>query len=164
MESIINDEKQFKSVKCTHSETYSAQKKFKFLIGHRFALLKWCKSIEEDKKTTSFHLENLAFSPIMREMIDSALKNFDKPDNTNRFSGVLKDFAAYMYIMAGKASYEILAANLPIPRAKTVCELVFFNCEWPKKTYMPNQLANQSVCCDLQRYVLMSFSICLHFE
>lgn len=117
--------------KCDHFKIYTKQQKFKFLEGHKRLLLNWCKELNEKKLDGKSQLaeqsfvENPAFSPIMKVMITAALNNFQKPANTRRFPDLLKDFATYIYIMAGKATYEILAANIHLPKAKTICTFVF---------------------------------------
>lgn len=127
LELCINQHQQsiqniIKVLNCIHSTIYSAQKTFKFLVGHRIVLLNWCKNLNKDKTSTLFNTGNPAFSPVMQEMIKSALGNVEKPANSRRFSNLLMDFSTYIYIMAGKASYEIISANLPLPKAKTICE------------------------------------------
>lgn len=122
--------------KCSHFEIYSKQQKsgqkFKFLLGHRALLLNWCKElnkpaneetihdehIDESKlEKLSFSIKHPAFSPIMKELIISALINYKKSANNHRFADLLRDFAIYIYIMAGKAAYEIIAANIPLHKS-----------------------------------------------
>lgn len=129
VENCVNEDRQriLQTIpQCVHSKTYLEQNSFKFLIGHKIALLKWCKALDENEPQSSlsstFSLHNSAFSPILRDMIIAALGNFDKPPNRRSYSSLLMDFGIYLYIMVGKASYEIIAANTPVPKAKTICE------------------------------------------
>lgn len=133
LENAINQQRQIlHSLNCKHAETYKSQKNFKFLSGHRISVLKWCEALNIESNNTrssneTFNVNNPAFSPILREMILFAVENFNKPPNTRRFtkpgSNLLMDFSIYIYIMAGKASYEIISSNLPLPQAKTIGKL-----------------------------------------
>lgn len=110
---------------CEHGKSYGTLTKFKFLPGHRAILLDWCQKelTREDsayETQQTFTVENPAFSPILREMIANGLSNHQKPPNSHRFSQLLMDFSIYIYIMAGKSCYEILCANLPLPKTGTV--------------------------------------------
>lgn len=113
---------------CRHVELYrsslATSSKFEFLLGHRAPLLYWCqndlKSVERELERGTFTLEDEAFTSILREMVTSALSNHKKPPNTHRFSQLLMDFAIYVYIMAGRACYEVISENLPLPKAGTV--------------------------------------------
>lgn len=87
-------------------------------------LLKWCQDLaeERDSLNESIDINSAAFSPIMVELIRSALKNQNKAPNARRFSEVIMNFSIYLYIMAGKACYEIISSNLPLPKANTISE------------------------------------------
>lgn len=116
--------------KCSHIEIYSRQQKFKFLLGHRALLLNWCEELNKpiydeniDEKNVQkllFGINHPAFSSIMKDLIAFALINHEKSPNNHRFSDLLRDFSIYIYIMAGKATYEIIAANIPLYKAKTI--------------------------------------------
>lgn len=108
-------------MKCGHANSYSSMNQFKFLPGHRAILLDWCQNkLKSDAESKKFTVENAAFSPILREILESALTNHHKPKNAHRFSKLLMEFSIHVYIMVGKASYEILCANLPLPKSGTV--------------------------------------------
>lgn len=117
-----------KEITCEHAKSYGTSTQFKFLPGHRAVLLDWCQNkLHSDEENSTFTIKNAAFSPILRETIASALSNHSKPPNTHRFSKLLMQFAIYIYIMAGKACYEILCANLPLPKSGTVSKFFRFN-------------------------------------
>lgn len=109
---------------CSHGKLYETLPKFQFLPGHRATILDWCQNKltynVPDNENSTFKVENAAFSPILREIIASALSNHEKPQNLHRFSQLLIDFSIYTYIMAGRACYDILCANLPLPKSGTV--------------------------------------------
>lgn len=107
---------------CDHLKLYEEQENFKFLLGHRAMILKWCegKNPKQSTSNDSFQINNPAFSPVMREIIRASLLNHNKHPNTRRFSELLMNFSIYIYIMAGKACYEIISANIVLPKAQTI--------------------------------------------
>lgn len=119
-EFIQSDRSIVDELTCEHAEFYSSPTQFQFLPGHRAVLSDWCQNKINEVPDGMFTIENEAFSPTLREIIASALSNHTKPPNAHRFSKVLIDFSIYMYIMAGKACYETLCANLPLPKSGTV--------------------------------------------
>jgi spore coat polysaccharide biosynthesis predicted glycosyltransferase SpsG len=56
---------------------------------------------------------------LLRKLIESTHKN-SPGRNNNRYDSELMKICAYIYITAGKLSYEILCKNLPIPCIKTI--------------------------------------------
>lgn len=118
---------------CDHKSRYLGMDKFEFLPGHYALLLDWCQNQLCNLSTDTFNAKHSAFSPILSELINSALSNHKKPAKSHRFSEVLVDFSIYIFIMAGKACYETLSLNLPIPKAGTICKgrfvflLIFFS-------------------------------------
>lgn len=113
---------------CDHVELYKQQEKFTILSGHRALLLNWCQNIQvqgQNNEPTepsfeTFILNHPAFTPIMRVIFLTTLRNHKKSANARRFPDVLMNFSIYIYIMAGKASYEIICANIPLPKAGTI--------------------------------------------
>lgn len=119
------------SLNCAHSKIYEAQGKFRLLPGHRSYILKWIQTQNETTDITKhqsqvdknlIRIDNPAFSPIMMELIRSALENHSRSPNARRFSEMLMNFSIHVYIMAGRACYEMISANIPIPKATTICE------------------------------------------
>lgn len=113
---------------CEHKNVYSNQTMFKFLPGHFALLLNWCKnevphysrSLSTESVINGLINDHPAFSNIHREIIVNALNNHAKTPNLHRFSDVLMDFSIYLFITAGRACYETIAANLPLPKAGTI--------------------------------------------
>lgn len=118
---IINE------LKCDHSKIYDTQPKFKILLGHRSLIIQWCEELSKchNSRNESELINNPAFSKILTEMVRSAVTNQKKEPNARRFSKLLMDFSLYLYIMAGKACYEVISFNLPIPKANTIS---MYNC------------------------------------
>lgn len=104
------------STQCEHANFYNDKSQnFKFLPGHRILLLDFHNSVHSSQT-----FEHPAFPILLQNMIETALNNHGKPDNRNRYPELLMDFAIYIYIMAGKACYEVISANLPLPAAVTI--------------------------------------------
>lgn len=122
-------------LKCDHVEVYAQQGKFNLLLGHRAMLLKWSENLVQVQRNQTFgaapirqfSTNDAAFSPVTRQIILTALSNYNKLPNGRRFPELLTNFAIYIYIMAGKACYEILAANLPLPTAGSISKLIVQN-------------------------------------
>lgn len=110
------------SLTCEHKNRYLGEK-FEFLPGHRALILDWCQNRLTNSLEDTFNKNHPAFSPILCEIIGSALDNHDRPKNRHRFSQILVDFSIYLFIMAGKSCYETLSANLHLPKAVTICKL-----------------------------------------
>lgn len=106
---------------CPHIKAYkdaSESKKFRFLIGHRLQILKAAQIQPRSNENSAF--EHPGFSVLLQAMINTALNNYEKSANNNRYTDLITDFAIYIYIMAGKACYEVISANLPLPAASTI--------------------------------------------
>lgn len=100
---------------------------FRFLPGHRTILLHLPSQITEFNHARSSSLMekkwNLSeFSFILKSLIETAQSNTNKNPTVYRYSETIRHFSTYIYLMCGKACYETLSGNLPIPQACTICE------------------------------------------
>lgn len=126
LEEYINQRKNIlANIECSHKEIYQNSQNFKLLPGHRTLILNLSK--RPPQTDTNQAIEHPAFSILLQNLIQTALNNYEKPASYNRYSELLMDFAIYIYIMAGKACYEVIAANLPIPSVVTICNINFLN-------------------------------------
>lgn len=111
-------------VDCSHITTYMNQQNFKFLPGHRFSISSYVERMVTARATNdpneSIQIDDPAFTPLLREMIRTSLNNYGKLSTNNRFTELLMNFSIYIYIMAGKSCYEVICANLPLPKAGTI--------------------------------------------
>lgn len=109
-------------------EAYAKMSEFRFLPGHRATLLGLPEAIKkfESRTETSAKtiINSLPLSFIMKEMIETAISNADKDPKHRRYSETIQYFASYIYMHCGKACYEILSNNLPLPQANTTCMFV----------------------------------------
>lgn len=107
------------------SSVYAGMKKFVFLPGHKAILLSlapYIEKYEQEMEIDDRSVEKLPLSFIMKKMIRTAMNNKDKDQNHRRFPSEIRHFAIYIYTMCGKACYEVLCNNLPLPQANTVCK------------------------------------------
>lgn len=130
LEEEVNKNRQvIQKLDCKHASNYASQEKFHFLLGHRSLILKWSGELMEKNENLNetIQLNNPCFSPILVELIRSALTNRDKTPNARRFSDILMQFSVYLYIMAGKSCYEIISSNLPIPKSYTIMKHIYMD-------------------------------------
>lgn len=97
----------------------------KLLPGDKTILRALPKYVAEFKSVlNSANNDVFSGSYIMKELVRTAKMNCDKTRNRNRYSDKLRDFAIYIYIMCGKACYEILSHNLTLPQPSTICRYI----------------------------------------
>lgn len=101
-----------------------------FLPGHRATLLGLPKLVNDYALLTknaekslekSMSSQDGDFSFILQQLVSTAKSNADKDFRHRRFSEALQNFSMILYIMGGKAAYEILSSNIPLPQAITTC-------------------------------------------
>lgn len=115
------------NLNCSHSKSYKPPKKFKLLLGHRVLILKWCANLDHIALENKITMDHPAFPKILREIIAACISNHTKQPNSHRFTEDLISFCTYMYIIAGKTSYEVLSANLCLPTASTICMYAIYS-------------------------------------
>lgn len=127
VEEYVNSNKDelLKKIDCEHKKTYTNQKQFKFLLGQRAIILDWCQNHLKNNTTPKFDMKHESFPPLLQDIIDTSLSNYNTPDNRHRYTNLINDFSIYLYIMAGKACYEVLSANLNLPKASTIRKYKF---------------------------------------
>lgn len=105
---------------------YTNTANFKFLPGHKTLLLTLPKYTEKFSKLLDFFNENFAdmssTSFIMKELMKVSKQNHQKDSNNHRYLETVRYFAIYLYIMSGRACYEVLCNNFPLPQPSTVCK------------------------------------------
>lgn len=100
IEKHLIDKRNFiESLPQCHRKLYHQQSNFQFLPAHRMILLQLPEN--SDKLSTDSELftpDNPAFAPILRELIQSALGNFNQVPQAHRYSKELIDFSMYTYV------------------------------------------------------------------
>lgn len=113
---------------------YSDMEMFQFLPGHKTLLLSlpsYVEKYEQDHlRDASNNVDALPISFIMKELVKTAITNSKRDEKHRKFSEAIEQFATYIYMMCGKACYEILSKNLPFPQANTICKFrKFLHCQ-----------------------------------
>lgn len=113
------------STRCVHAANYvNMNQNFAFIPGHRILLLNFSQRPHQTDSNEAYN--HPAFPILLQYLIKTALNNHEKSASNARYPELLMDFAIYIYIMAGKSCYEIIAANLPLPSAVTVGKFIVF--------------------------------------
>lgn len=102
----------------------SRTEEFSFLPGQTKFIKELGKKIVQyeqmDYKRNQFALSNASL--IMREMFNNLKQNQNVAPTGRRYSEILQWFGTYIFMLSGKAAYEVLCSNLPLPQAATVCK------------------------------------------
>lgn len=107
------------------NSVYDGKQTFQFLPGHKAIWLRlptYVEKYENQMKNHNSFVENLPVSFIMKQMIRTALNNEHRDQQHRQFSSEIRHFSTYIYTMCGRACYEVLCHNLPLPQANTVCK------------------------------------------
>lgn len=111
----------------------------KFLLGHRGLLLGLPKKIaaftkrneefieenvEENVNTDILNSPHVSF--IMKQLVKCALQNANVEPKQRRYTDAIRNFGIYPYVMCGKASYEVLCNNIPLPKPTTIRTFILF--------------------------------------
>lgn len=109
-----------------NSSEYCDTNPFVFLPGHKKILVllgEKAKNFKPTKrKNDEFSLSEARL--ILKELIKSEMNNAHVPPTRNRYSDIIQWFSTYIYILSGKAAYEILCNNLAIPKVPSICKLI----------------------------------------
>lgn len=98
---------------------------FCLLPGHRTVLLSLSSYAEkyDECRTERFDfIKTFPFSFIMKQLIKTALNNHERDQKHQQFPIEIQNWATYLYTMCGKACYEVLSSNLPLPQPNTICK------------------------------------------
>lgn len=97
--------------------SYEGVLPFKLKPGHKSFLLQLPIRLKESNFDNKGHGD---FSRILKTFIETAENNFGRHPNGFRYDEINRHFSTFVYLMCGKACYEALSANLPIPTANTI--------------------------------------------
>lgn len=98
---------------------------FEFKPGHKVFLLQLptkIKLLKKEKHEQSSVSEKYNFSHVLKTFIDTSQANFGKNPKGYRYNETNRHFSTFIYLLCGRACYETLHANLPIPTANTIRE------------------------------------------
>lgn len=89
METYLNENRDFlNSLPDCHKITYQSQIRFNFLPVHRLSIENLPQNLA-NRVSDAFSINNSAFSPLLKEIIQSALSNANKTPQAHRYSKVL---------------------------------------------------------------------------
>lgn len=133
----IDDIEQFvnEDLSVLENTSYEGVSKFKLKPGHKSFILNLPNRLNYLKeKKVDMPCKMSDFSQILRTFIETAEANFGKHPNGFRYDQINRYFSTFIYLMCGRACYESLSANLPIPQASTIGEILFsFICSPDKR-------------------------------
>lgn len=103
--------------------SYQNVETFKFKPGHRAILLQLANQVqnfEEAEEDVKKQLKMSEFSLVLKTFIETAELNHGRHPNGFRYNEINRYFSTFVYLLCGRACYDTLCANLPIPQANTV--------------------------------------------
>lgn len=110
-----------KNLEILSETSYENVDYFQFKPGHKTFLLNLSKIIQQKKSEEPIEShKSLNFSHILKTFIETAESNFGRLPNGRRYNETNRYFSTFIYLMCGRACYETLSSNLPIPQAKTI--------------------------------------------
>lgn len=127
---IIKDIEQFANEDSTilKETSYENMEKFMFKPGHKLFLLRLAKKVNGFLEKASVENQKTCnFSTVLRTFIETAEVNKGKSANNFRYDKINRYFATFIYLFCGRACYDTLSANLPIPQATTIRKSILNN-------------------------------------
>lgn len=113
-------------LKCCYSEYYKSHiithQNFKLLPGHAALLVILPQYIKEYRQAYQKKVSDLngRYSLFLNELIQTAEENRFKSSNQASYSDTVRYFAMYIFLLCGRACYDMLQSNLPIPSTPTI--------------------------------------------
>lgn len=112
---------------CCHADAYKTQSKFKLLPGHRDFLLSMSKyksnnSQKDDSLDKQNTNQNSSLPVVLQAMIQTSQQNAGTNKYNAHYNDLIRYFATYVFLLAGRSCYEFLKRNLQLPSTKTVCK------------------------------------------
>lgn len=106
-----------------NNTSYEQVNNFKFKPGHKVFIMNLPRRIRQlNEKKSNELAKMLHFPQILKTFVETAQCNLGKHPNARRYNETNRFFSTFIYLMCGKACYETLSANLPIPQAQTIRE------------------------------------------
>lgn len=98
---------------------------FEIAPGHRVvieSIPQYMERIKTVKQISEFDTVANDFSFVLKMLIETAENNSGREPTGRRYNETIQHFATYIYLMCGRACYETLCTNLPLPQANTICK------------------------------------------
>lgn len=113
-----------KNLSCCVSDVYQNIHPFRFVPAHKNIILDFRKALSHNLKNSE---ENDCIEPcfeycstLLKKLIQESKKNARKVPTQYRYDDIIKYFSIYVYMVCGKAGYDILSHNLPIPKRVSI--------------------------------------------
>lgn len=118
----------FENYEICKSLKFKKGNEFTFVPGHRSFLLNlkdYVDRFNHFKTNTkdfskSDNVQDLEIPFLLKILIKTAEQNLEKNPKQYRYCEIIRYFAIYLYILCGKAGYETLCVNLPLPQISTI--------------------------------------------
>lgn len=104
---------------------YENTRPFRILPGHQALIKSLPQYIEHIQEINQPPAATNDFSYVLKLILESAENNIGREPKGRRYNESLSSYATFIYLMCGRACYEALSANLPIPQANTICEFTY---------------------------------------
>lgn len=120
IEEFINGNRQI-----LRKTTYDGVGVFKFKPGHKRFILNLSRHITtcmllNSEKIRENECDSNDFTYILKELIETAKLNSGRDPRGFRYNESIRYYSTFIYLLCGKACYEALSANLPIPQPNTI--------------------------------------------
>lgn len=105
---------------------YENMKPFKLAPGHVALILGLAEyvdriGVENHVAADKFNY----FSYVLKMILKSAENNHEREPKGRRYDECLSYFATYIYLLCGRACYETLCNNLPLPQPNSICKYLY---------------------------------------
>lgn len=105
---------------------YENVRPFQLLPGHRALIESLPQYIDQININNQSIVSQCPadFSTMLKLLIENAERNSGRETKGRRHIQLLTHFATFVYLNCGRACYETLAANFPLPSVNTICTYV----------------------------------------
>lgn len=121
IEKAINDSSGvIQTMSCCYADVYKNRDVFELLPGHISFLCALSAKMKTvvDQKTES----TIDFPFILRQLVLTYETNKERNKFHAIYNDSIKYFSTYIFLLGGRACYEFLRSNLPIPSTSRICE------------------------------------------
>lgn len=130
IEGFIN-ENHFDWIKnCPEYSSLKDGEKFRLLPGHKTFLKTLPKLVQEFTSNITEKFEECAkninlneASFMLKELVKMFTENHNRHPKNRRYSDEMQNLAMYIYMLCGRAGYETISKNLPMPQIQTISKM-----------------------------------------
>lgn len=103
--------------------SYQNMKEFSFKPGHKCIIIdlpNQIRLLEKAESDEKMQYRMSDFSLILKTFIETAELNHGRDPKGYRYNDINRFFSTFIYLFCGRACYDTLCANLPIPQTNTI--------------------------------------------